>query len=81
MDAARKIVLMTVIMVIESDAVSRSWAKECNIFRMGAYCFGRARAADMAIQAEYPVGRAHNHMEVVADYKDAADAWFTQLFY
>jgi hypothetical protein len=40
------------------------------VFRHCGDLHRRALAADMAVEADHPVGSAHHHMQVVADHAD-----------
>ena len=80
MHVTGKVVFMTVMMAIERDAFGSTRAEQGDIFRMRSDRFRRTRTADMAIQAEHPICRAHHHMEVVTYDEDTAAAARAHLF-
>ena len=69
---ARQIMIVTMVMVIESNTLGGARAEKGDIFGMGADRLGRARTANMTVQTKHPVGRAHHHVEIVADHQYTA---------
>jgi len=50
------------------------------VFRRVRHNGGRALTADMPVQANHPVGRAHHHMQVMRYHQDRASGFLPHLF-
>src|SRR5690606_18492974 len=61
---------MVVDMAIERERPARPRPEERAVLWRGRYHLRRPLAADMAVEADDAVGRAHDHMEVVADHQN-----------
>jgi hypothetical protein len=62
------------VMVVDRQLPHRPGAEQGGIGGIGADILGRARAADMAVEADHPIGRRHDEMQIMGDHEDAAPA-------
>ena len=74
------VVRVVVFVTIEREGAARAGPEQRAVFRGRGDVFGRAFAADVAVQADDPVGRRHDHMQVMADEKDGASGVAADLF-
>src|SRR6056297_641083 len=65
-------VIVVMFVLVKRQRAARTVAKERAIFRRVAHHMRRARAADMPVQANHAVRRAHHHVQVMADRKNRA---------
>ncbi len=65
--------VMRVIVLVRVDReLARARPEERDIFGMPGHGLGLAGAAEVAVDADHAVGRAHDDMEVVRDHQHAA---------
>jgi hypothetical protein len=57
---------------VDGQRLGRPRPEQAQIFGIGNDGFGRAAAADMAVEAQHGVGVGHDDVEVVRDQEDAA---------
>src|SRR5690606_32076862 len=69
------IVAVVVAVLINGQSLCGTRAEECKIFRVATDGFRFAGAADVAVQADHPVGRSHHQMKIMADQKHATAAF------
>ena len=65
---------MVVLVGVDSDRGSGMGTEQTNLLGMPAHRLWLAGAADMPVDADYPVGRAQHQMKVVGDDQHAAAA-------
>src|SRR6056297_1424751 len=64
------VVSMVVLVAVEGQSAARSGTEECAVFRRGGDNLGGAFAADMAVEADHPVGSGHDDVQFVAVHHD-----------
>jgi hypothetical protein len=64
--------IMIVVMLIQRQSPLGAKAKKRAVFRRVGHHARSAFAADMAVKADHPVGRRHDHMQIMADHQDSS---------
>ncbi len=65
-------VVVVVVRVDIDGQVARRRAEQGLVLRVPAYGLGPARAADVTVEADHPVGRGHHDVQVVGDHEGPA---------
>jgi hypothetical protein len=64
------VMIMIVVMLVKRQGPLGAKTKERAVFRRVGHHTRGAFAADMAIEADHPVGGGHHHMQIMADHQD-----------
>ena len=71
---AGEVVAVVVVVGVDREAGRRARPEQADVFGVPADHLGLARTADVAIQADHLIGRAHDQVQVMADQEHAAAA-------
>jgi hypothetical protein len=71
-DMTGEVVAVIVVVGVDGEGPRIVGGEHGHVFGVAAHGLGVARAAEVAVDADDPVGRGHDDVEVVGDHQDAA---------